>query len=500
MKIKHLLAVFSICLISFTGTIQAQPIVVTNSQTAFQLTYNLIGQGIVFSNASGQFTPLSAASFTNPGVTGFSMPSGIMLSSGELDEVNSPQSFHNSTDIGLLGDPLLDAIVYPRLTEDASILEFDFRCAGDSVEFEFIFNSEEYNDYANTNFIDIFAFFVSGPGYSPNTNVAFLPGTSTPITINTVNNGNSGGTATGPCMNCAYFVDNVNTGAVAMSQDGYTIPIKIKFPVWPCSDYHFKIAIADAGDGVFDSQVIMKGSSFQACPLMQIVQNGMPLSGTQYICAGGSLTLSAPTGPSYNWSTGDTTQTIVVTQPGNYQFFISDSNCYAYSENITVVLAGNIQTPVISQSGTALISTVVPAPGITYQWNLNGVPIPGATQSTLQIPGNGCYTLTIYEGTCESTSNTECITNTSLYELSQNDFHIFPHPVTGSSVIETPFIDGSVSTLELLDMTGRKISEQINTESKSFTFEKGEIPSGVYIIKLSNSLYQGNIFKKIIIN
>lgn len=492
-----LLAIYLIVL-SFSSV--AQPIVVNTNQTPSQLVQSLVGSGISPSNITGQFTSTSAGSFTNTGVTGFSMTDGIILSSGMLDHFADTQGYFSSTDLGLSGDADIDAIVSPLLSHDANIIEFDFRSTSDSAEFEFIFSSEEYNDYANTSFVDAFGFFVTGPGFAPNTNVALIPGTTTPISINTVNNGNSPGTATGPCMNCAYFVDNVNTNAVALSHDGFTIPITIKFPVWPCTDYHFKIVIADVADGIFDSQVIFKGSSFQACPLMQATQNGAAVSGTQYLCAGGSITLSAPDGPSYLWTTGETTQSIVVTQPGIYSFIIADQTCFAYSDAINVVQQGAIQTPVISQSGTALVSTVIPAPGITYQWSLNGTPIPGATQSTLQIPGNGCYTLTIFEGNCESTSNIECITNTSLFEISQLDFQIYPHPITGSSVIETPFLEGSTSTLELFDLTGREISEPVTFEGKKYLFRKGSLPSGIYIIKLSKSLGDGSVYKKIIIN
>jgi len=133
------------------------------------------------------------------------MPSGIILSTGNLNQFSDPQATFNSTDLGLAGDPDLNALVAPVLTDDAIVLEFDFRCASDSVEFEFLFSSEEYNEYANSTFTDVFGFFVTGPGFAPNTNVALIPGTTTPISINTINNGNAAGTSTGPCLNCAIM-------------------------------------------------------------------------------------------------------------------------------------------------------------------------------------------------------------------------------------------------------------------------------------------------------
>lgn len=499
---KFLFVVIAIMLPTALFTcVQAQPISVTANQSATQLVYFLIGPGVSPTNITGQLSTGSSGTFTNTGITGFSMPSGIILSTGNINQFADSQAVFNSTGLNAAGDPDLDAIVSPALTYDAGVLEFDFQGASDSVEFEFIFSSEEYNEFANTPFTDVFAFYVTGPGYAPNTNVALIPGTTTPISINTINNGNASGTSSGPCLNCAYYVDNVNTGAVALSHDGFTVPIKLKFPVWPCGNYHFKIAIADVSDAAYDSQVIIKSGSFLACPNMQLIQNNAPVSGTQYICSGGNLTLTAPTGPSYFWSTGDTTQSIVVTQPGNYSMYLTQGSCFVFSQSVNVVQLGTtIQTPVISQLGTSFISTVVPAPGITYQWNLNGVPIPGATQSTLPITSNGCYTLTIYEGTCESTSNVECITSTGLPELHSNTINIFPNPVTGTSYIKTPFAPGTKTQVELLDLTGRIISASIQFQSDNLEFEKGTHASGVYILKITNSDYQSSVFKKIIIH
>jgi len=502
---KHYLCIAVTIILSTCLTLtHAQNLVLNGTQTPQQLADALTGVGLFTSNVSGQYNPISATTFVNNGVLGFSLTGGVLLSSGEAVYPMSPATYHHSTDVGTPGDPLLDIIVSPRITEDAAILEFDFGAGNDSVEFNFVMASEEYNEYANTNFNDVFAFFVTGPGYAPNTNVAVLPGTSIPITINTVNNGNSAGTATGPCMNCSYYVDNVGTGAIDMVYDGYTTVIKIKFAVWPCTNYHFKIAIADAGDGVFDSAVMLEENSFIPCPNMQATQHGMPVGNIVTICNGGSATLTAPHGVTYNWTTGETTQSIVVTQPGTYGFTITDPSmpsCLALSDVITVVQAGIIQTPVISQNNNLLEDpNLIPGSGMTYQWNLAGTPITGATQSTLTIPGNGCYTLTIFEGTCESTSNEICVTNTSIYEVAENSINIYPHPVTGISVIETPFEPGTISTLVLYDVSGREVKRIIQQPGAStIQFDRGELINGVYFLNISNSNFQGSINRKIVL-
>ena len=485
-------------------SVSSQNLTITPGQSPQQLVDALVGAGVNSANPTGQLTALSNGLFVNNGVTGFTLTSGILLSTGEVTNIpNSSASFHNSINLGLSGDQDLTAIVTPQITYDVSKIEFDFSAANDSVSFYFVFGSEEYNEYVNSNFNDVFAFIINGPGYAPNTNVALLQGTTTPISINTVNNGQSNGTSIGPCMNCTYYVDNVGTSAVGMSLDGSTIAIEIKFPVWPCSIYHFKIAIGDVGDGIYDSAVMMQENSFVACPIMQALRQNSPIRDTLSICVGGTATISAPEGVSYIWSTGETTRSIVIAQPGTYSFTITDPlqpSCLAVSNDITVIQQGAIQTPLIVQNGNMLTAPALnPTPGITYQWSLDGIEILGATQSAYQVPVNGCYTLTIYEGTCESTSNMICVTNTSLYEMADQSIQIYPHPVNNVSIVETPFESGTTSTLLLLDVTGRQVRPASVQTGNLLTLEKGELDSGIYFLELTNNSYEGRIIKKIVL-
>jgi hypothetical protein len=63
----------------------------------------------------------------------------------------------------------------------------------DTLKFRYAFGSEEYMEFANSSFNDVFGFFISGPnpsgGSYTNQNIALIPGTATPVTINNVNGG-----------------------------------------------------------------------------------------------------------------------------------------------------------------------------------------------------------------------------------------------------------------------------------------------------------------------
>ncbi len=144
------------------------------------------------------------------------------------------------------------------LSEDACAIELDVFVAADELAFEYVFGSEEHPEFANSPYNDIFAFFVSGPGIAgdPNlsgaVNIAVLPGTNTPVQINSVNN----------LVNWEYF-RNTETSQT-LQYDGLTSDflgtkksLTARVDVVPCNTYRLKLAIADREDPLFDSGVFI---------------------------------------------------------------------------------------------------------------------------------------------------------------------------------------------------------------------------------------------------
>ncbi len=141
--------------------------------------------GVVLSSGFVQTYP---PDFPNPGDPGDDPCSrGVEGPNNCNEDPSAPDGSDNTAALGTAGDSALDAIVSPNLTEDATILEFDFIPTQGTVDFSYVFSSEEYNDFANSAFNDVFAFFVNG------TNCALVPGTSDPVSINTINNGDPEG-------------------------------------------------------------------------------------------------------------------------------------------------------------------------------------------------------------------------------------------------------------------------------------------------------------------
>ncbi|MEY3398068.1 MAG: hypothetical protein RL220_662, partial [Bacteroidota bacterium] len=128
--------------------------------------------------------------------TTLGLTSGIVMGSGLAVGAIGPNDSgsHTSGGSGIFDyqDDDLSSILGGYSANDPSIIEFDFIATGDSLDFQFVFGSEEYLEYVGSAFNDGFGFFISGPGISgPYTNgavnIALVPGTDTPVAINNVN-------------------------------------------------------------------------------------------------------------------------------------------------------------------------------------------------------------------------------------------------------------------------------------------------------------------------
>ncbi len=248
--------------------------------TAEELMQDVFIGGDCFDVENVTFQGLSVmiGTFSN-GASSINMDEGVVICTGNINQITGPNSQTNvSDDLGLTyQDPDITEISVAQLFDVASI-EFDFRPKSDTISFEYVFASDEYCDYVNTNFNDKFGFFLSGPGISGpfsngGENIAYIPGTTDFVSINAVN----------IQTNSIYYEDNVPLGQFqfgpfpciedlamqgvavdAIEYDGFTTILRAESEVIPCELYHIKLVIADQADGIFDSAVFLKKNSFNA--------------------------------------------------------------------------------------------------------------------------------------------------------------------------------------------------------------------------------------------
>jgi outer membrane protein OmpA-like peptidoglycan-associated protein len=198
---------------------------------------------------------------------------GIILSTGKINDAigpnNVPNKGNESYKISTGGDLDLSRIAYGE-TFDAAILEFDFMSSTDSISFNFFFASEEYPEYVKKNVNDVFGFFLIDKELGTKINIAVIPDTETPISIDNINS----------LTNNDYFIENAIWDtekldfftnyldlaelAYTLQFDGLTVPIHVGARVKSHKPSTLKLAIADVGDDIFDTALFFESESFKS--------------------------------------------------------------------------------------------------------------------------------------------------------------------------------------------------------------------------------------------
>jgi len=262
---------FTLCFLLITSFSYSQIFVTQGVSPASGVQNVLLGSGVTITNIQYSGVANSFGSFTTgSSPTNIGISSGIIMSTGLVSEAAGSAELQASEDNGTGSDPQLANLATDDVN-DAAVLEFDFIPLSDTVQFRYVFGSEEYPEFVNSIFNDIFGFFITGPnpggGTYTNLNIARLPVSNLPVSINNVNQGYSSDDEmpTG-CTNCQFYVHNKIPGNPNpyIVYDGMTTVLTAVAAVTPCQTYHIKIAIGDVFDGLFDSGVFLEANSFSS--------------------------------------------------------------------------------------------------------------------------------------------------------------------------------------------------------------------------------------------
>lgn len=252
---------------------RAQVILDTVSSPKELILKKLLGErnDLIVKNVRFTGKKYSLAGFKTLNPTGF-IDNGILLTTGHVQDAQGPNESPNSgVRSNGAGDQDLQAIA-TGVTRDAAVLEFDFLALKDSVEFQYVFASEEYPEYVDKGVNDVFGFFIKeidGRAIYPQ-NIAKLPDGRTVVSIDNVNHR----------RNEAYFLrsdylqahdaafweehPHMMMRAFNFEFDGFTQILYAKARLRNGKWYHIKLAIADVGDRFYDSAVLLKANSMKA--------------------------------------------------------------------------------------------------------------------------------------------------------------------------------------------------------------------------------------------
>ena len=276
LKLPYLILVFILCIYNSYAQMT-----VNSGFTPLEYVQALVGPGITVSNVVmtnnsanqiGIFDGQNSNIGFNSGVVMAAGPVNGLIGNAGMADGGNPGNGQTDADLltvaqSVTSNPSSGLI---SSVNDVISLEFDFVPSSNVASFNFVFSSDEYTTYVNSQFNDVFAFFVSGPGITgpfnappgfPGgaQNVAVVPGTNTPITISTIfPAGLPGEPPAG--LNPQLYVSN--TGGTTHTHNGFTVPIPIELNVQCGETYHFRFAIGDGTDDYLNTAVFLEAGSF----------------------------------------------------------------------------------------------------------------------------------------------------------------------------------------------------------------------------------------------
>ncbi len=207
--------------------------------------------------------------------------------------------------------------------------------------------------------------------------------------------------------------------------------------------------------------------------------------GPTQFCPGDSLLLTASGSGPFQWSTGDTAQSIFAYQPGAYQVQSASGSCASLYSSPVYVQWYTAPMPVVTYTFPDLISSAAMA----YQWYFNGVPIAGAT-GQMHIPAvNGNYTVeATYANGCSNSSNIFAMNTVGINSIHVNGVvSITPNPAHEAVIVQMSASSDQDLRIHIVQASGNEIK---TIDVKSSQLVSGVLISlfgfapGVYIIQI----------------
>lgn len=217
------------------------------------------------------------------------------------------------------------------------------------------------------------------------------------------------------------------------------------------------------------------------------------------LCDGETLVIDAGPGfAGYAWNTGETTQSISVTQANLYTVTVTDANGCTGWDDVQVDFYAPVAVPTITQN----LNTLVSSAATGNQWySVPGGLIPGATGNTYEPGQNGTYYVIVTDSNgCQSAPSPDYIfVFDGIAENPGLSFALYPNPTSEVVTIAIPagIISGEWH-VELFDLNGKVVLHSGNISGDRFRLNAGGMGQGVYYLRVISS--NGTGVKKLIIS
>lgn len=338
----------------FSTGLFSQTIVVDNTSNSLtQLVDLLLGNSCVTVSNIAISSSESVAYF-NSNASSFPINEGIIIRNGAAINTQGPYTNTNlSTQINSNNDPYLqnlsNASGQNAAITDVAFFDFDFIPVSNTFSFNFLFASNEYGQY-QCGFSDVFAFVLTDLSTGVSTNLAIIPGTSTPVTVKDIRNSlyNFPGETCASANPGFFDVYNVNNPAAStLNMRGHTVVMNAAAAVIPNTPYNIRLVIGDYSDSGFDSAVFLAAGSFTTT---------LDMGPDRIICSGDEFLLDSGLDTTYTYTwfengspiVGEINPTYTVTHPGIYTVEAIKGSCLITDTveftDLTVASPSNVLT------------------------------------------------------------------------------------------------------------------------------------------------------------
>lgn len=211
-----------------------------------------------YSSFTGTEQNVNGIGYFNANNTDFAYKEGIILSTGRASDAKGPNTgINDSGTENWPGDKDLIAVTNTGNLFNATYIQFDFVPLTNSISFNFLFASEEYQENYQCIYSDVFAFILTD-SQGVSRNLAIVPGTNQPVRATTIRPG-----IEGQCdaRNTDFF-GKINGANDPISFHGQTESLKAESLVTPGESYSIKLVISDNQDSQVDSAVFLEAGSF----------------------------------------------------------------------------------------------------------------------------------------------------------------------------------------------------------------------------------------------
>ena len=210
-------------------------------------------------------------------------------------------------------------------------------------------------------------------------------------------------------------------------------------------------------------------------------------------CSGDVVTVTASAADSYLWSTGETSQSIQVSNTAAVYVTVTNANaCNGVGQSATTNITFTA-TPTAAGSfttaGNVVTFTNTSTGATSYSWDFGDFTNSSATAPAHAYAANGTYTvvLTAINGNCTNTASFEISIEVGIEDATQMQFEVYPNPANEQIIVA--FENTAAGSLNILDATGRVVFTQAYNEIGSvlLPINVSELASGSYTVQLINA-------------